>query len=335
MTSAPSPLAHLDQLSDFRGLQEHAEGTVPRVEHGYCTDDNARLLIVASREPDVGAAHRLSRLSLQFVCNAQDAEGRSHNRLSPEGRWLDQADTEDCWGRGLWGLGVAAAHHSNPTVRRWAARGFDRGARQRSPHTRAMVFAALGAAEVVTVDRANKGARRILERVLEAVGPVPAGSWGWPEPRLRYANAAVAEAVIAAGSALHRLAAVERGLSMLGWLLETETRDGRLSVTGVDGRGPGETEAQFDQQPIEVAAMADACARAYTLTGDERWARGVEMAAAWFEGDNDIGLVMFDPDTGGGYDGLHRDRVNLNQGAESGLAYVSTVQRAQAFARAA
>jgi len=324
---------HLERMSDHRGLFEHAEGSDRRTEHGYCTDDNARMLVVTSREPDVGAAHRLSRLALQFVCSAQDTDGRTRNRLEYGGHWLDTAGTEDCWGRSLWGLGVAATQHSNPTVRRWAMRAFDRGAKQRSQDVRAMVFAALGAAEVAAVDPHHVGARKILETLLDMVGPVAPGAWGWPEPQLRYANAAVAEAVIAAGAALGRDAVVAKGLDMLGWLLELETRDAHLSVTGVGGREQGDRSVQFDQQPIEVAALADACWRASLVSDGPRWPRGIEMAAAWFMGDNDIGVAVYDAASGGGYDGLMVGGINLNQGAESSLAFIATMQRAREFSR--
>ena len=322
-------LDHLARMSDHRGLFEHASGTDRREEHGYCTDDNARLLVVTSREPDTGIAHRLSRLALQFVCSAQVADGSCRNRMSAEGRWLDVPGTDDCWGRGLHGLGVASAQHSNPTVRRWAHRAFDRGARQRSQHSRAMAFASLGAAEVVTVDSTNVGARRILSETLALLGPVPYGEWQWPESRLRYANATLAEAMIAAGSALQRPEALEGGLRMLGWLLDLETRDNHLSVTGTAGRDPGDGDVQFDQQPIEVAAMADACWRAASVSDDARWLKGIEMAAAWFTGDNDAGTAVCDAESGGGHDGLRADGVNLNQGAESTIAFLTTMQRAR------
>jgi hypothetical protein len=121
---------------------------------------------------------------------------------------------------------------------------------------------------------------------------------------------------------------------LLGWLLERETRDGHLSVTpaggaGVEDHGPG-----FDQQPIEAATMAEACARAARITGSSRWTEGVRLAAAWFDGDNDAGAVMWDPETLGGYDGLEADGANLNQGAESTLALISTRQQARAIALA-
>jgi hypothetical protein len=328
----PGRLAHLDRLSDHRGLFEHADGTVRRLDHGYCTDDNARLLAVTSREADVGSALHLSRLALDFVLDAQDVDGRCRNRMDSDGRWTDSAGTDDCWGRSLWGLGVAATSHADPGVRSRALAGFNVGVRQRSRWTRSMSFAALGAADVLVNDPGHGPARALLVDALGTIGSISRGAWPWPEPRLAYANAAVAEAVIVAGAALERSVDLDCGLAMLGWLLDLETHAGHLSVTGVGGRGPGHSGPQFDQQPIEVAAMADACWRAYTVTGDRSWLRGVIVAEAWFNGDNDTGMVMHDLESGGGYDGLQPDRVNLNQGAESTLAFVSTTQRAQSFA---
>lgn len=330
--SAPGTFDHLDRLSDERGLFEHAKGDERREEHGYCTDDNARLLVVSSREPDVGFPRRLSRLALSVVRGAQLADGRCHNRMDIRGRWTDDASTDDCWGRSLWGLGAAASHHAVATVRRIALDGFDLGARQRSPWARSMAFAALGAADVLANDPDHGSARAICADALQVIGEVPPGAWAWPEPRLRYANAALAEAVMAAGAALNSAPDLNRGLRMLGWLLDLETRSGHLSVCGANGRGPDDHSPQFDQQPIEVAALADACWRAYTLTGDGTWSHGVTLAADWFRGINDAGFPMYDEQSGGGYDGLHADRVNLNQGAESTLALVSTMQRARSFA---
>ena len=120
----------------------------------------------------------------------------------------------------------------------------------------------------------------------------------------------------------------EDGLLMLGWLLERETVDGHLSPTPVGGAGIGDPVHGFDQQPIEVAAMADACSRAAAVTGDNAWLRGVDLAARWFRGENDRAAPMWDPATGGGYDGLEPSGPNLNQGAESTLALVSTLQHA-------
>ena len=197
-----------------------------------------------------------------------------------------------------------------------------------------MAFAALGAADVVAYDPDHRAARSLLVDTLAAIGPMSAGAWSWPEPRLTYANAALAEAVVAGGAALERAADVRRGLTMLAWLFDLATPRAHLSVTGAGGRGPGEHGPQFDQQPIEVGAIADACWRAYSLTGDVRWSQGVTAAAGWFAGENDSGMVMVDDVSGGSFDGLRLDGVNLNEGAESTLAFVSTMQRARSFALA-
>ena len=121
---------------------------------------------------------------------------------------------------------------------------------------------------------------------------------------------------------------IDDGLTLRRWLLARETADGHLSPTPVGGAGRADGRHRFDQQPIEVAAMADACARAHTVTGDDGWRRGVELAIDWFAGNNDVGVVMWDSETHGGYDGLTPTGPNLNQGAESTLALISTMQHA-------
>ena len=322
---------HLNRMSDRRGLFEHAKGTIPRREHGYCTDDNARLLLITSRGPDAGSAHHLSRLALAFVLDAQAPDGQFHNRMDRNGTWTDTATTQDWWGRSLCALGSASVHHGDVSLRDHARQAFDNGATHRSVWPRSMAFAALGAADVLGDDPSSEVARSLLADALDAIGPILPGPWAWPEARLSYANATVAEAVIAAGAALDRPTDLERGLSMLAWLLELETAHGHLSVAPVGGRGPSDPSPMFDQQPIEVAAMADACWRAYVLTGEERWAHGISVAAFWFDGRNDSGLEMMDKQSGGGYDGLHRHSVNRNEGAESTMAFISTMQRARKF----
>ena len=155
------------------------------------------------------------------------------------------------------------------------------------------------------------------------------GTWIWPEERLTYANATLPEAMIAAGSALERPLLTAHGLELLEWLLARETREGHLSVTPAGGSGPDDEGPGFDQQPIEVAALADACARAETVDGDRQWVSGITAAANWFLGDNDNGVVMWDPGTGGAFDGLEETSANLNQGTESTLALISTLQHAR------
>jgi hypothetical protein len=192
-----------------------------------------------------------------------------------------------------------------------------------------MAFAALGAAELLTTRPDEIAARQLLTDTLGVigVGEDDDPSWPWPEERLSYANASIAEALIVAGEALSDGRALSRGLSLLAFLLRTETRDGHLSVTPAGGRDRDDVGPGFDQQPIEVSALADACGSAFRITRQSSWLTGVGLAWDWFLGENDSATPMFDPRTGGGYDGLERNGRNLNQGAESTLAMLATAQQ--------
>lgn len=332
--NAPEPdFGHLIDMTDERGTFEHALFAEPRPEHGYCSDDMARVLVVATRERGRASAHRnLAMLSLRFLQDALDSRGRCRNRMSRSGAWEDDPGLDDCWGRSILGLGTAVSHSDDHLIRHLATKGLERAMRQRSPWPRAMAFAALGAAEVLSVDPDDMSARALLSDAADAViGPGQHAAWPWPEQRLTYANATLAEAVIAAGSALDRPVMLQHGLDLLDWLLASETQQGHLSVTPVGGRGPDDHGPGFDQQPIEVAALADACSRAEGVDGDQRWVDGIAAATNWFLGDNDSGVVMWDPATGGAFDGLQRNGANLNQGTESSLALLSTLQHARSL----
>lgn len=322
--------AHLIRMTDQRGTFEHACFAEPRPEHGYCTDDMARVLVVAARQSDASSeTNRLAKVAVQFLNDAQSFAGPCRNRMDLNGRWTDLPATEDAWGRCLWGLGTAAAHSDVSLVRRLAIIQFERGAAVRSRWPRAMAFAALGAVEILSVNPNHRSARDLLSDYAAAVrGPSGDMNWPWPEPRLTYANAALPEAMIAAGWALEDTTLQRRGLDLLAWLIDHETTGGHLSPTPVGGSGPGDTRPRFDQQPIEISAIADASARASGVDTDPLWTNTVRAAAAWFDGANDVGVRMWDPQTGGGFDGLHSNGVNQNQGAESTLAVLSTLQHA-------
>lgn len=322
---------HLVALTDRFGTFEHAELTTPRREHGYCVDDVARVLVVCAREPNpIATVRSLAQGSLAFLGDAMGPNGDCRNRRAADGTWTSEGSTEDCWGRSLWGLGTAAASQQS-SIAAPALTLFERGAQRRSEYPRATAFAVLGASAVLSIEPNSSRARSLLVDAADAMSEERGDdAWPWPEPRLYYANALLPDAMIAAGTALGRPELVSKGLALLAWLLERETRDGHLSVTPASGSGPGELGPAFDQQPIELSTMADACARALTVDDSPRWLEGIRMANAWFDGENDARVLMWDPVSGGAFDGLHPEMANQNQGAESTLALVST--RQQAFA---
>ena len=308
-------------------------------------------------------------MTLAFLERAHLGRGAFSLRLGPDGRWTDDEPSDDAAGRALLGLGTAAGSAPWPELRRRATALFEEAACFRSPWSRATAYAALGAAALLAVDPDHGRARRLLgdaadqsEALLAgggagrrtggepalaeprpgghlAGGPAadgPAAGWLWPEARLTYANALLPDAALAAATALGRTGLADAAIAVLEWLVAGELAgpDGRgrrwFSFTPAAGRGRGERRPAFDQQPIEAWAMADACARAFDVTGAVRFGEALELAAAWFLGENDAGLGMFDPATGGGFDGLGPAAVNLNQGAESTMAYVSVLATARA-----
>ncbi len=328
-------------MSDAIGVVEHAAGAMPLREHGYCTDDVARALVVLLRErsssPDL---RHLENVCAAFLFRAQVPDGRFHNRRSaaPDCRWLDRVGSDDAIGRALWALGAAARQRRSQRDRSEALACFERGSSFHSASPRANAAAILGAVEVLRHDPGHVSARKLLERAVPFLGELRTSvAWPWTEARLAYDNPRLPEARIAAGLVIGDSQLLTEGLRLLEWLVEVETRGDAFSFTGQRGWGRGEPRPCFDQQPIEAGAMADACARAYDATREERWADACVRAAEWFLGRNDTGVPLVDFETGGCADGLEPHGRNENQGAESTLAMISAFQHArrlQALTRA-
>jgi len=330
MTTPEPSLRHLMRMLDDTGLFEHAIGALPRRSHGYCTDDAGRALAVAVRAGDDADALLLSERCLAFLAHAHEGGGRFHIRMGFDRRWTADPVSDDACGRAIFGIGVAAAAAPWAHVRREARRLFKEAAAFRSTYPRATAPAVIGAAELLRAEPENTEARSIIDDALDHLPRLSDDArWAWPEARLGYANAILPEALIAGGAAIDDEAAVDDGLRLLGWLVQAERLGDHFSFTPVGGRGPDDPRPGFDQQPIEAGALADACSRAFDTTEHPIWIESVVLAAGWFQGRNDAGLEMFDPDTGGGSDGLHSDGVNENQGAESTIELITTLQQAR------
>lgn len=328
--TAPS-YAHLEKMSDSWGLFEHAEFDQPRWDEGYCLDDVSRGLMVAGRHASENAyLSELAQIYLAFIDEAIGEDGKAHNRRNIDGEWTDLPGLGDWWGRAVWGLGsfISMTHH--PEWTQLATSVAIRAMQQRSPFLRTNMFATLGAADILLHDKKNRVVRNFLEHSLSHIPLTAYKGWNWPEARMAYGNGSLAEAVMVAGKALDDQSLIDRGLQLLSFLLATEYVDDHLSVTGVMGRNSQTPKPQFDQQPIEVCAIAEASVRAYVITGNASWLSGLDHAWKWFNGHNDSQTVMYDLETGAGFDGLEQFGRNENRGAESTLAALTTHQH---FAR--
>jgi hypothetical protein len=147
--------------------------------------------------------------------------------------------------------------------------------------------------------------------------------WRWFEPVLAYDNARISEALIRSGILLRRGDFVQIGLASLEWLNEIQTSSkGTFSGIGSDSfNRPFAQPLPHDQQPVEAAAMVDACDAAFIATGEPVWQDRALNAYRWFLGKNEHGLAVGNSETGACFDALTPTGVNLNQGAESLLAF--------------
>jgi glycosyltransferase involved in cell wall biosynthesis len=338
---------HLKRMSDSTGLLQHARFTLPNYAEGYCIDDNARalMLTVQLEKRGVGGEEiaALGTRYASFVDYAFNPElCKFRNFMGYDRCWLEEVGSEDSQARALWALGTCVGHTQRRELRAWAAELFMRAlpgmAESTSP--RAWAFALLGIREYL---RRLHGDRRVaamqlelVNRLLRLYDAVKTPAWLWFEDVVSYDNARLAQAVIATAGkstdpALAR--AREAGLESLRWLLEAQRAErGHFRPIGSNGfYRRGEARARFDQQPLEAHATISACAEAFQVTGDRFWVDEARRAFGWFLGQNDLDTSVYNPDSGGCRDGLHVDRVNLNEGAESTLAFLGALVEIQAL----
>lgn len=328
-------LNHLLRMSDSTGIFQHATYAIPAFDEGYCTDDNARALLLTVLLEELGQeGPEVVQLTTTYAAFLQAAFHRGHRRfrnfLSFDRRWLEEIGSEDCHGRALWALGACVGRSQWQDLASWAASYFEQALptvlETTSPRTWA--FALLGIQEYgrrFSGDRMASQVRdTLVDRLIGLYDQKAAPDWAWFEDSLSYDNARVPQALIASGRDGGNARALDIGVRSLGWLVGVQTaHQGHFRAVGSNGfYTRGQEPARFDQQPIEAAATVSACLEAHRATDEPAWMHAARSAFEWFLGRNDIGMELYDPGTGGCCDGLQDGRVNRNQGAESTLAFL-------------
>jgi hypothetical protein len=332
----PLRLDHIVRMSDSTGIFQHACFNVPNFHEGYCTDDNARAYILCALLDQLGdrpTPENLDRLAtryLAFLAAALNRDTRRFRNFMSHGRrWLEDAGSEDSHARALWALGTGSGRTRNEGHRRLATHLFREslGVVESFTSPRAWAFSLLGIHEFLRrapKDPRAHAVRRLLTRkLLDRWIECASDDWPWFETSLTYDNARLCQALILSGQWLPDPEALEAGLKALRWLAHSQLADGtHFRPVGSNGfHDKGGDRAHFDQQPVEAQAMVSACLEAFRATRDPWWSTEAKRAFEWFLGRNDLGLPLYDSSTGGCRDGLHHDRVNENQGAESSLAF--------------
>jgi len=334
----PLKLDHLRRMTDDTGMFQHAIFTVPNYHEGYTIDDNARALTVSTLLEELGSEETADLMSryFGFVWYAFNAKtGRFRNFMNYQRAWLEENGFDDSHGRALWALGTVLGHSNTPALQSMAGWVFEKSlpAILKTTSPRAWAFALIGINQYLqrfAGDRTIAQAREVLAgRLLKMYRENRTGAWRWFEDSLTYCNAALPHALLMCGHGIPNNDMTEAGLESLSWLADlqrAEEAGGHFVPIGSNGfYRRGGVRARFDQQPVEAQAMVSACLEAQRITADKSWSKEARRAFDWFLGRNDLDLPIYDPTTGGCRDGLHPDRPNENQGAESSLAYLQAV----------
>ena len=329
-------LDHLMRMTDSIGIFQHAKHNVPNFAEGYCTDDNSRALILTVLLENLGTINSLilndlATRYLGFVRYAWDEKAtRFRSFLTFQRKWAEDTFSEDSHSRAVGALGTCIGRSGNEGFSQMAAEIFEYALTPVSSFSspRAWAFALIGAQEYQRRFPGDRSARNSMEvlstKLMKLYDEICSAEWKWFEPVLSYCNADIPRALIASGRGLANKKMLECGIESLNWLITMQTSSrGHFQPIGTDKIFErGSSKPVFDQQPIEAYSTISACLEAYITTKDKHWYNEAEKAFQWFLGTNDLGIPLYDPINGGCYDGLHVDRVNRNQGAESTIAFL-------------
>lgn len=332
----PLKLDHLIHMTDFTGMLQHALFTVPNYSHGYTTDDNARALLVSILLDKLGNRESMGLASrylafLGFAFN--DQIKRFRNVMDYQRNWLEENGSDDSHGRALWALGTVLNHTNALALKGIASWLFEQTLPSivLTTSPRAWAFALIGIYEYLQKFGGDRRVSQVRDelagRLLTLYQNNCSEEWLWFEKELSYCNASLPHALLICGKSISNNAMTDAGLESLNWLVGLHHAEaGHFVPIGSNGfYQKGGDRARFDQQPVEAQAMVSACLEAFRITKDKHWNKEARRAFDWFLGRNDLNLPIYDPTTGGCRDGLHSDRVNENQGAESTLAYLQSL----------
>ena len=341
-------LDHLERLTDETGMFQHAVFSVPNYNEGYTTDDNARALIVSvqlEEEKNLSTDQRrvthiqeLGNRYLAFLWHAFNPEQkRFRNFMSYDRRWLEEVGSEDSHGRSLWALGTVIAVPSGRACREWPDGYLKLPCLlwQTLLVRVAWAFSLLGMNQYL---RRYPGDRAVLtiqntliQKILTEFKENRGVDWPWLEDMVTYCNPVLPQVLLRYGQSNNDSEALEIGLESLTWLVKIQqSENGWIMPIGNQGfYQRGGQISYFDQQPVEVYSLLSACLDAYRVTKDPAWYDHATYAFEWFFGRNALGVSVYDKVTGGCRDGLHIDRLNENQGAESTLSFIQSLLEMQ------
>ncbi|MFX1485287.1 MAG: D-glucuronyl C5-epimerase family protein [Promethearchaeota archaeon] len=319
-------------MTDDTGILQHARSSIGDRREGYTTDDNARALLATLRYHELLDGEKnlgLVRTYLSFLLYVQKKDGRLHNIVGYDHIFLDEVGSDDSLGRALWACGYSQDTSIPEDVRIAAKEIFDRSLiwalKSSSPRTKA--FAILGLYHYVKAYPGDKNPQlnviHLADQLCELYRQASTPTWQWFEPYVTYANPRLSHALFRAYQTTGKKDYLHIAEKTLNFLAANDIVKGIYQPVGNQSwYERGGKKALYDQQPLEASCMVEAASVAFQVTGKKMYAKMARIAFAWFLGENSNGVLVYNPDTGGTYDGISARGLNRNQGAESGLSYL-------------
>ncbi len=322
---------YLQSFTDDTGVFQHARHCIPKREEGYTTDDNARALVACAQYSNIKSDQQIKKLAsiyLAFLNHMQKPDGNFHNYLSYNRRFLDVDGSDDCLGRALWGCGRTVNSKLPSDTKLVAKEIFDNAlpCLARSISLRAYAGAILGlynCYKAKPADDLRENTEKLADSIVQQYQNEAKPDWRWFEPYLTYDNARLPQALFNAYMVTKKQVYLDVAQTSVDFILDTLVIDDKFVPIGNKGWYTyGGQRAIYDQQPLEAAALVDAAADAFYATRQTRYLEAAVVAFEWFLGRNTRQFVMYNPETGGCFDGLTADSANWNQGSESSISYL-------------
>jgi uncharacterized protein YyaL (SSP411 family) len=328
----PIKLDYLASITDETGILQHTKFATPNRREGYATDDNARALIVCTRHNGLNRSPETAKLAdvyLSFLYHMQMDDGRLHNFLSYDRRFLDDAGSDDSLGRALWACGSVINSNLDEEKKLLSKEVFDKALPHavNSTSPRAKAFSVLGLSQYQRAypkDQALPGRMtELIEQLLKLYEQKSSVDWHWFESDLTYCNGRLPQALFEGYERIKDEDYLQVAKDSFNFILKAQMSNGMFAPIGNNGwYKKGGLKALYDQQSVEASCMVETAVAAFRETRKSYFRTVARTIFAWFLGKNTQGLSVYNPNTGGCYDGLTPEGLNLNQGAEATVTYL-------------
>jgi glycosyltransferase involved in cell wall biosynthesis len=337
------PEVDLDQLitlTDTCGIFQHAKYSIPDRSHGYCSDDAARALLVTVMNRNMFYSENVLGLMNVYLSYLMDAFNKEtklfRNFMGYHRSWLEESGSEDSNSRVLFTLGYIIKNPPYESYLSLSKTLFEEciGSTLNFKSPRANARIIIGCLLYLSNFSGARDIRKVCkiftERLVSLYNRTAGPKWKWFEDIVSYSNGRLPQAMMMAGKFFKNKEYIDIGLESLKWLYHVQLDKTTNSISLIGNMGwlvKGKQKAKYDQQPVEIPSLIDACYQAYKITKDEEWIERIGILFSWFLGNNDRGVTLYDYSSGGCFDGLNESGLNKNMGAESTLSWLISLHR--------